>query len=396
MHIKRFVADSLDEALEAVRVALGPDALILSSRTITLSRGAFGLLARRGVEVQAALERGSSAERSAAADLRRPDESGRREGGHELESELRSLLGGLRQEIAVLRRRESFEDEVRSELRGLRVALAQHTAREIVRAEASGSHAGVDLELARLVAAGIDLVHARALAAQRERESDAGGKAPRSLDQILSERLEGRLTPPRADGARRIRMLVGAPGSGKTTTLAKLAGRSEEGEREVALVSLDPFRMGARDQLRAFAELLDSPFSAISSPAELAEVARRETRRSILVDTAGRSPADALRLVGLESLDPALREATSIELVVDATARAEVARAQVERFASLRPDRLILTKLDECDSLAPVVNLLLDERCPPVCWLGTGQRVPEDLEIAEPAVFVASLARRAA
>lgn len=396
MHIKRFEADTLDEALEAVRTTLGPDALILSSRTITRARGVFGLLARSGVEVQAALERGRPSGPTLALDSRPAFQSEPGRGSGALESELRSLLAGLREEIAVLRLRESFEEEIRSELRGLRAALARSGASAVEAAQGVRRRESLEGEMAELVDAGLDPVHARTLVDQQVDEARQTPGSARRLDRILFDRIEARLAPPRPDGAHRIRMLVGPPGSGKTTTLAKLAGRSEEGEREVALVSLDPFRIGAREQLHAFAGLLDSPYCALSSPAELDAVARREPRRAILVDTAGRSPADAAYLASLDALDPALRAATSIELVVDATARTDVARAQLRRFAALRPDRLILTKLDECDSLAPVVNLLLDERCPPVCWLGTGQRVPEDLEVAEPARFWTSLARRAA
>jgi len=374
MHIKRFEADTLEAALEQVRASLGPDALILSSRTVLRGRSAFGLLARRGVEVQAAAERGSVPKpaRPEAAD------------------DLPGLVDALRRALAGLRRSEGFEEEIRSELVGLRRALG---ARGL-----AGDGASRDGAVESLAHAGLDGLHARSLVdAWRAEGEDGRG---RSLGAVLQARIEARLAPPRCDDPRRIRVLVGAPGSGKTTSLAKLAGRSEEGEREVAFVSLDPFRIGARDQLRTYAALLDAPFCPLEGPAGLPEIARRHPGHAILVDTAGRSPADADRLAVLDPFRgegaEALRRETSIELVVDATARIDVARAQLARFAPLAPDRLLLTKLDECDSLVPVVNLLLDERCPPVCWLGTGQRVPEDLEIAEPAPFVDAVMRRAA
>jgi len=389
MHIKRFEADTLDEALAQVRERLGADALILSTRSVQRGRGAFGLFARMGVEVQAALERGAPGRRAGAAD----DAAGARleaigpagEGAPERDA-FAALVGDLRRELGVLRRRESFEEEVRSELRGLRQALGRRPERE--------GDPGSERVSTSLARAGVDWIHAEALAAAWAGDR-ASGRA-RSIEGLLHERIEARLAPPRTDLARRIRILVGAPGAGKTTTLAKLAGRSDEGEREVAFVSLDPFRIGARDQLRGFANLLEAPFDALSTPASLPEIARRHPEHAILVDTAGRSPGDGERLAALDALHGPLRAETSIELVVDATARREVARAQLARFAPLRPDRLILTKLDECDDLAPVVNLLLDDGCPPVCWLGTGQRVPEDLEIAEPGRFVSSLLGRAA
>lgn len=388
MHIKRFEAATMEEALEQVRSTLGPDALILSTRTIQRGRGAFGLLARSGVEVQAAVPRGGT---SGGAGVVRSDPA---MGAGLVASvaagddalAMRGAVDALRREVAALRGRDSFEAELRSELRGLRTAMGRLLeGRPVVDGDAT---------TATLVEAGLDSGHARALA-EAHAAARTEGRA-RSLASILRERLDARLAPPRWERARRVRVLVGAPGAGKTTTLAKLAARNEEGERDVALVSLDPYRIGAREQLRAFAGLLEVPYEESASLTAVAEIARRHRDHAILVDTAGRSPGDVERQLPLAALREGLGEEASIELVVDATARGEVARAQVARFAALRPDRLILTRLDECDSLVPIVNLLLDDACPPVCWLGTGQRVPEDLEIAEPERFVHGVLGRAA
>lgn len=391
MHIKRFEAASLEEALAQVRAALGPDALILSTRTLKRGRSAFGLMARSVVEVQAARERGPSPERTTTVEASESIATGSSAGSavsasDERDRVLRALVDELRGELSLSRRGEAFEEEIRSELRGLRTAFGK-----LLETRSGGE---TDRVAAGLVQTGLAGTHARSLVDEWQARRADGAETP--IERILFDRLDARLVPPRVDPEKRIRILVGAPGSGKTTTLAKLAGRSEEGERDVSLVSLDPYRIGARDQLRAYAGLLDAPFSELSLPAELAEVARRHPSHAILVDTAGRSPGDGARLVSLDALRGVAERETSIELVIDATARREIAEAQLARFAPLRPDRLILTRLDECDSLAPVVNLLLDGRCPPLCWLGTGQRVPEDLEIAEPGLLTASVLGRAA
>ena len=114
------------------------------------------------------------------------------------------------------------------------------------------------------------------------------------------------------------------------------------------------------------------------------------------MDTAGRGRGEDETLIALEPLRATLGDALRVELVVDATARPEVLRAQLDRFAGLRPDRIVLTRIDECDGLAPVVDLLLDPHCPPACWFGTGQRVPEDLETAEAGPIVRSVLGAAA
>jgi flagellar biosynthesis protein FlhF len=117
---------------------------------------------------------------------------------------------------------------------------------------------------------------------------------------------------------------------------------------------------------------------------------------SVLVDTAGRSAGDGPALGALTALRKTLGKRLCVDLVIDATAKRRIQRAQVERFASLVPDRVLLTKTDECDSMADVANLALDEDCAPICWLGTGQRVPEDLEVANARTLARSVLGRAA
>lgn len=394
MHIKRFEAATMEAALAQVKAELGPDALILSSRTFRRGRHSFGLMARTRVEVQAALERGTARGGSGIDEvdqgnregLLQGSESGARTAGQAavahsnempasgtLASGDQSMFADFRRELAILRGRERFEEEVRSELRGLRSALqgVLGSSRRVV----------ADPLVQSLSNAGLDWVHAGSLVEQwRSRSSQA---EPGTIEDCLTEKIESRLAVPRADDGSRVRVLVGAPGVGKTTTLAKLAARNDEGEREVALVSVDHYRIGATDQLRRYAELLDSPFSEVDSASALREEVERYSGHAVLIDTAGRGQTAVRELESLLPLREALGDRASIELVMDATVRLEIQRAQLARFAPLEPDRVIFAKTDECESLADVANVVLDPNCPPLCWLGTGQRVPEDLTLVE-------------
>ncbi len=188
-------------------------------------------------------------------------------------------------------------------------------------------------------------------------------------------------------------MLVGATGVGKTTTIAKIAAQAALIEaRRVALVTLDNFRVGGVDQIRTFADLIGVPLHVCDEPdhlgALLADLAGYDLT---LVDTAGRSPRDRAAIATLER---ALAKARGVE--VHLTAPAATAPAQLDelaqRFAPLRPRRLLITKLDECgrapDLVTAPVRLQL-----PITWLAVGQQVPEDLEVAT-APRLAELARR--
>lgn len=388
MHIKRFEAATLAEALAEVRAELGPDALILGSRTIQRGWDRFGLLSRSVVEVQAAKER--SAERlTSPADVDASFEACVGEGGQ---------LGDAREAWgeAALRvdddRFARFEADMRSELRALHRAVAELARPEPQprgRGDGASTEESLDPVRRRLELAGLG---------ESTREQlitdflDASVERPGiGLERFLRASIDARLAPPRPLDPGQVRMMVGAPGVGKTTTLAKMAARNEEGERDVTLVSLDHYRVGASDPLRRYAELLESPFVEVSSAKEIARLPARRAGHEVLVDTAGRARCDGDRLMSLDPLRERLGEALRVELVVDATARAEVMRDQLDRFAALRPDRIVFTRTDECTNLAPVVDLLLDPHCPPVSWLGTGQRVPEDLQAAEAGPMVRSL-----
>ena len=381
MHIKRFEAATLEAALARVKAELGPEALILSTRTLKKGSHGFGLLSRSTVEVQAALER----PRRPAAD-ERPTSGRPFEGPDPIASEagagadaagLQRSIDELRHELMRLRRREPLEESLRRELRGLRETLDRRRTPDPVEA--------VDEAAATLARSGLEWRHALAIVAEwRARCEEEPGL---TLERVLRKRIEERLAVPRTDGGETPRILIGAAGVGKTTTLAKLAARNEEGERDVAFVSLDGYRVGAQAQLQGYAELLESPHVEAASAAELPAIVSRFPRHSVLIDTAGRARATESRLEPLLDLRRALGRRASIELVIDASTRREVQDAQIERFAVLEPDRLIFSRVDECGSVVELANLLLDGRCPAVCWLATGQRVPEDLALVEPEIF---------
>ena len=186
-------------------------------------------------------------------------------------------------------------------------------------------------------------------------------------------------------------LVVGPTGVGKTTTIAKLAGELVlKRKARIALVTIDTYRVGAQDQLRAFADLLDVPMEVASTPAELARVlARFADRDHVLVDTSGRSPADEARLMELKGFCRAC-PGLSVALTVAGNAgRTEFASA-VERFSILPIEHAIVTKLDECAEPGRLYGCLRRHRLP-VRWFGTGQEVPDDLVAAEPRLVVERL-----
>ncbi len=184
-------------------------------------------------------------------------------------------------------------------------------------------------------------------------------------------------------GVRRVVALVGPTGVGKTTTVAKLAANFKlaHGAR-VGLITVDTYRIAAVEQLKTYAEIIDLPLAVVNDPSEMSRALDELGAVDLVfIDTAGRSPRDEVKIRELAEF---LRQARpdEIHLVLSAVAGQRSLKAAVDRFATVQVDRLILTKLDEADSLGGILGVLgLSSR--PVSYLTTGQAVPDDIEPAD-------------
>ncbi len=184
--------------------------------------------------------------------------------------------------------------------------------------------------------------------------------------------------------------LVGPTGVGKTTTVAKLAAtyKLRQG-RSVGLVTSDTYRIAAVEQLRTYASIIGLPLKVVLTPAEMA--AAVESLRSVdvvLIDTAGRSQNAEDRLVELEQFLGAARPHET-HLVMSTASGEDVLVQTAEAFARVRPNRILLTKLDEAVNFGIVANVLrrLDRAglaVPggrlPLSFVTTGQEVPDHIE----------------
>jgi flagellar biosynthesis protein FlhF len=177
--------------------------------------------------------------------------------------------------------------------------------------------------------------------------------------------------------------VVGPTGAGKTMTIAKLAARwcMRHGNGDLALVSTDSYRIGARDQLTTYARLLGVPIHAANNGQELARVLERlKTKKLILVDTAGVGPRDARLAEQLATLKQGAARAR-ILLALPAQGEGQALEEIVQAFAPLNPVACILTKVDEAASLGAVISTTLRNRLK-IAYVCDGQRVPDDMHAA--------------
>jgi flagellar biosynthesis protein FlhF len=177
--------------------------------------------------------------------------------------------------------------------------------------------------------------------------------------------------------------VVGPTGAGKTTTIAKLAARwcLQHGSQDLALVSTDAYRIGARDQLMTYARILGTPMHAANSGKDLARVLERlQSKKLILIDTAGMGPRDVRLAEQLAALQSGAARARVL-LALPAQGEGHALEEIVKAFAPLKPLACILTKVDEAVSLGAVISTTLRHRLK-IAYVCDGQRVPDDLHAA--------------
>jgi flagellar biosynthesis protein FlhF len=184
-------------------------------------------------------------------------------------------------------------------------------------------------------------------------------------------------------GRCRLVALVGPTGVGKTTTIAKLAANFRLKEkRRVGLITVDTYRIAAVEQLRTYADIIDLPMHVVATPREMRETVERMRHLDlILLDTAGRSPKDEVRLQELKAF---LTEAGAdeVHLVLSAMTGSRTLEQTAEQFATVGTTSLILTKLDEVQGPGNVLPVLRSSGLP-LSYLTDGQNVPDDIQIAD-------------
>ncbi|KAB0481367.1 flagellar biosynthesis protein FlhF [Pseudomonas reinekei] len=176
--------------------------------------------------------------------------------------------------------------------------------------------------------------------------------------------------------------MVGPAGMGKTTTLAKLAARYvlKYGAQNIALVSMDSYRIGAQEQLKTLGRILNVPVTHVDPGQSLVQALEPLLRkRVVLIDTAGLQASDPALRMQLESLAGRGIKSKNY-LVLATTSQKQVLTAAYHSYKRCGLAGCILTKLDETASLGEVLSLAISHELP-VAYLTDGPRIPDDLHL---------------
>lgn len=380
MKIKRYVAADMRAALRAIREEQGSDAVILSTR-----QTAEGVEVCSAVDIELAAGQGTLGETAALKQLERAAlqelerdaaDAARALRGSGPESTLLPPGGGSLEVAA--------DRSVVEELRSLRNLLEQQmaalawndfTRREPVKARALADLAnlGVERTLALQIVGDLPTLL----------NSEQAQRTPYAM---LARRIQVCPPPVQRSGAV---ALIGPPGAGKTTTLAKLAARYvlEHDPANLVLISADDERLGSHEQLRSLGRVLGARVETVASNDALAARVQALAERFILIDTAGVSGRDkdaAARFGALRQRCAALK----LMLVLPASAQSGVIDETVANFAGPVAHCCTVTRLDEAVSLGGVLSALVRAQLP-VAYVCDGPAIPDDLRPARAHQLVA-------
>jgi flagellar biosynthesis protein FlhF len=331
MSMKRFVAPTAREALNRIRSELGPDAVVVTTREVP---GGVELMAARYQELQES------------------DRSDRTAWVEQAPGGLMAELKGIKQLIK--EQLSSLTWSMDKRRHPMRIRLVQ-----------------------AMLNAGFSPLLARNLAARLPKGLDEQGMN-KWLRAVLIRNLAAwpDMDLPWKRGG--IWALVGPTGSGKTTTLAKLASRAVDalGAHQVALASMDAYRIGAFEQMRTYADLLGVEAIMIDSPKDLAkELSGLPGSKLVLLDTPGFSPRDE-RTARLQSQIDAV--SANRLLVMTSGMQGALVESTLVAYGGKGLTGCVLSKLDEGGQIGPALDGLIRHRLAVAC-LASGQRVPEDL-----------------
>jgi flagellar biosynthesis protein FlhF len=194
----------------------------------------------------------------------------------------------------------------------------------------------------------------------------------------------------------RVLIIIGPTGVGKTTTIAKLAaihslGTKGEKPKSVRLITIDNYRIGARQQIETYGDIMGIPVTCVETYQDLQkQVLIYKDSDMVLVDTIGKSPKDFMNLAKMREILSACGTRSEVHLAMSATTKASDINDILSQFEPFNYGAVILTKLDETMRIGNLISVL-HERRKALSYITNGQSVPEDILRADPSLLVKTL-----
>jgi flagellar biosynthesis protein FlhF len=393
MNVKKFTAATSREALRKVRDALGPDAVILSNRPVdgvveilalanddvaSISSPAFGTeMAQPAPSLQHVNPPESYANRRAPA----PQPVSDSVDMAQMSSMMSAAIAHAKDTAAA--EMSGMMSEIRA-MRGLMetqlAAISWSTTQQ-----REPEKAGV---LRAMLAAGFSASLARYLIEKMPSGKDAD-ESMRWIKTVLERNLTSMTDEDEILEKGGVFALVGPTGVGKTTSTAKLAARCvmRHGPEKLALITTDAYRIGGHEQLRIYGKILGVMVHSVKDESDL-RIALKELRNkhTVLIDTVGVSQRDQMVTEQVAMLSESGADVKRL-LCLNATSTNETLNEVVRAYQGSGLAGCIMTKLDEAASIGNVLDVVIRQKLR-LFYISNGQRVPEDLHLADRAMLV--------
>ena len=384
MNVQKFTAASSREALRKVRDALGPDAVILSNRPID---GVVEVLALANDDMASIaptpdMTRQAMRMEPAPAPLMR-DRTQPQPQPQAHSFDMERMVDMMAAAIAQAKDSANAEMSVMMhEMRAMRGLMETQLAELSWGANAQRAPHKTAM-LRDLLAAGFSPGLSRYLIEKLPLSKDAED-GMRWVKTVLSRNINTMSNEDRLLEQGGVFALVGPTGVGKTTSTAKLAARCvmRHGADKLALITTDAYRIGAHEQLRIYGKILGVMVHSVKDESDL-RIALKElkNKHTILIDTVGVSQRDQMVAEQVAMLSDSGADVKRL-LCLNATSNAETLNEVVQAYQGSGLTGAIMTKLDEAASLGSVLDVVIRQK---LClyYISNGQRVPEDLHLAE-------------
>jgi len=424
MIMKKYLVKNMNEGLTRIRYELGKDAIIISQRKVR-KPGLKGLFLKKVIEITAAVENSSNQEKNNFSNKKESYSRKDEEFQNSLESIKRLMQDEVlsKEKIVKVKEVEDIETinskilEHNANLEKEKVAIDKQIEERSIKAENnieeqktvknskedpewndiesihkevselkkllnkviinnSGEEESNDLLKKKLKILEIDEdFQEQIIQAVKENSKDDMNETEALRDVfekdilVSKKNLSGRV------------VLVGPTGVGKTTTIAKLAGRLALIEKKkVGLITVDTYRIGAIEQLKTYAEIMNIPFEVVITMKEMEEaIERMKDCDVVLIDTTGRSYKNAMQISELRAFVQKANP-TYISMVISATTKNSDIKSILKGYSELEYDNIIITKLDETNVYGSLYNIVKTAN-KPVNFITIGQNVPDDIMV---------------